>query len=417
VKKFLLLAVFIFILILSGTAEDFSTVYGSISEMFENPDPNTGLTAFPTLLIPLGGKYEGMGTAFTAVADDSSFLEANPSASSLLKYTELSLVHNNWIADSNLEGVIYTVRFNDLGIGFGGKFLYVPFTEYNSWGERVSRGYYSESIATANISYNFFSSYYFYGVSVGANLKAAYRHLPSQFYSGYEGLENQSTAMILGDFGILSRFNLLKFYASRSRNFSIGAVVKNLGPYAMQEPLPTEGTVGLAYSPIRPLTLSVDFNFPFSFKPEEFPAEEWNVASGMDVAFTDFFSVQGGFQIRGSNPRISLGSAIDLEKITLIINSTLDMTTQYSNADHFSVEAKFKLGDRGRAALQSKIDDLYTAGLEEYADGNFERALGYLRKLIELDPRYQPASELIEIITRAVNLQEEMESIQQVEEE
>ena len=48
-----------------------------------------------------------MGTAFTAVADDSSFLEANPSASSLLETTELSVTHNNWIADTSVEGVIY----------------------------------------------------------------------------------------------------------------------------------------------------------------------------------------------------------------------------------------------------------------------------------------------------------------------
>ena len=138
---------------------EYSNFYYNLSEAFSIfADPNTGLTIFPTLLIPLGGKYEGMGTAYTAVSQDSGYLESNPSASSILELSELSFIHHSWIADSNIEGVIYTVRYNDLGIGVGGKFLYIPFTEYNEWGVRESKGYISETIATLNISYNFFSN-------------------------------------------------------------------------------------------------------------------------------------------------------------------------------------------------------------------------------------------------------------------
>ena len=403
-------------------AEDFSSVYGNIGDLFQNPDQNTGLTVFPLLRIPLGGRYEGMGTAFTAVADDAGFLEANPSGSSGLAYTELSVLHNNWIADSNMEGVIYTVRFNDLGIGFGGKFLYVPFTEYNAWGERVSKGYYSESLATANISYNFFSSYYFYGLSVGTNLKVAYRNVPGVFYAPPEGATkeetkayNQSALAVMLDVGVLTRFNVLKFFASRKRNFSLGAVVKNMGPNAKEEPLPAEATFGIAYAPIRPLIVAFDFNFPFSFNKADFPAEEWNIATGIDIVFTDFFSVQSGFRIRGSNPRISLGSTVDLEKVTFVVNYTLDMTTQFNAFDKFSIEAKFNLGDRGRGELTAKIDDFYTASLEEYADGNLEKAMSFLEDVMLLDPDFQPATELYKIIQRAIVLQREMESIQQVE--
>ena len=100
---------------------DSADFYFRLSEAFSAyEDPNTGLTIFPTLLIPMGGKYEGMGTAYTAVAVDSGFLEANPSGSATLEQTELSLLHHSWIADSILEGVFYTMRDNDLGIGFGG---------------------------------------------------------------------------------------------------------------------------------------------------------------------------------------------------------------------------------------------------------------------------------------------------------
>ena len=99
-------------------------------------DPNTGLTAFPTLLIPMGGRFEAMGTAFTAVADDASYIESNPAGSASLTYTELSFYHNDWIADTNIESVTFTTRKHNLGIGAAGKFLYVPFTEYNTFGEK-----------------------------------------------------------------------------------------------------------------------------------------------------------------------------------------------------------------------------------------------------------------------------------------
>ena len=136
---------------------DGADFYSAWSNLMKNfADPNTGLTVFPTLLIPMGGKYEGMGTAYTAMAADGGFMESNPAASSRLARTELSFFHHAWIADSNLEGIIYTMRFNDLGIGLGGKFLYVPFTAYNEWGVAGAQDYISETVATANVSYDFF---------------------------------------------------------------------------------------------------------------------------------------------------------------------------------------------------------------------------------------------------------------------
>jgi hypothetical protein len=40
---------------------------------------------------------------------------------------------------------------------------------------RISKGYDSEAVATLNGSFNFFSGRYFSGVSLGANLKGAFR--------------------------------------------------------------------------------------------------------------------------------------------------------------------------------------------------------------------------------------------------
>ncbi|RKX80037.1 MAG: hypothetical protein DRP87_00950 [Spirochaetes bacterium] len=406
-KRFLYLT---FIFITSSLyGSDYSDYYGSMAEIISQPDPDTGLTVFPTLLIPMGGKLEGMGTAYTAVSKDFGFIESNPSASSVLKYTELTFSHNNWIADSRMEGVVYTVRFNDLGIGAAGKFLYVPFTEYDTWGERVSKGYYSETIATMNISYNFFPTYYFYGVAVGANLKFAYRNIPASIYP------DQSAIAFMTDIGALTRFNFAKPFVSRSKNFSVGAVIKNLGPYVLQEPLPTEVTVGIAYSPIRPVTAAVDLNLPVTFNTN-YPAENWNIVAGTDIVFTDFFSVQGGFRYRGSNPGISLGATVDLQKMSFIVNYTMDLTTQFGVLDRFSLAARLKIGDRGRAALQARVDELYITALEEYANGNLEEAITYLEKALEIDPRFIPAAELLRVLQQTISLHREMEDIQKIEE-
>ncbi len=411
--------VFLILVLLFGrlSAADLADFYSGFSSFGSSTfvsDKNTGLTIFPILLIPTGGLYEGMGTAFTAVASDASYIEANPAGSSTLPYTEVALNHNNWIADSNIEGVIYTTRFNNLGIGFGGKFLYVPFIGYNRWGEELSSSYYTESVATANISYNFFSSYYFYGLSLGANIKAAYRSIPAAVSKDHAA-DNQSVLTLMTDLGFLTRFNFAKFYASRDRNFSFGGVVKNIGINALGEPLPSVATAGIAYSPIRPLVVSFDFNYPFSFTTPRDQWEKWNIASGMNLVLTDFFSIHSGFSYRGSNPRFTIGSGITLQKFSITANYTLDMTTQLTSLDKFTVQIKLNLGDKGRGGEAQKVDDYYISGLKEYAKGNYARALKFWEAALEIDPTFQPAAENIAVAKNAIDLQKKMEAINQVE--
>ncbi len=395
-------------------ALDIASFYSGVADNAEAfADPNTGLTVFPMLLVPVGGRYEGMGTAFTAVSDDSSFLEANPSASSLLNYTELSVLHNNWIADTSIEGLVYTVRFNELGIGFGGKFLYVPFTGYDTWGAREVGAYYSESLATINISYNFFSGYRFYGLAVGTNVKFAYRSVPNVLVPA--GYESQSAIAALLDIGALTRFNFLKFYPARSKNFSVGLVIKNLGPRVQSENLPTRLTAGIAYSPLRPVTLSYDLDLPLHFGLDAAGLvrtwESLSMAGGIEVVLTDFFSMQGGFNYRGANPRISLGAAVDLPGVSLTVNYTLDMTTTFEPFDRFSIEARLNLGDRGRMAARAKVDELYLAGIEAFADGNLDEAIRLWREALAIDPSFTPAQAFLE---RAIIQRENREKLESV---
>ena len=368
-----------------------------------------GLTAFPTLEIPVGGEYEALATAYTAGARDVSYFEANPAASADLAVSELALFHNDLIADTSMEAIGYTTRFEDFGIGFAAKSLFVPFTAYDGFGVQRSTGRYNEIVLGANVAYNFFDSFYYSGLGVGMNAKVAYRSIPAIVASG----QNALGAMV--DIGLLTRFDVLKGYASRERNAAIGLVLKNLGPDVAGEPLPTEAVAGIAFSPLRPVMITTDVIAPFHVLFSQ-PTESLGVAAGFVVAATEFFSVRGGFLLRNGNPRVSIGAGVDLERVTLTANYTLDMTTQLGALDRFSIQAGFSFGDRGRAKREARVRELYLDSLEAFASGDLERTILLAGQAAELDPSFQPATETVALAERMLALQRGIEAIRTNEE-
>jgi len=259
-----------------------------------------------------------------------------------------------------------------------------------------------------NVSYNFLSNYYFSGVAVGANVKVAYRNIPD---IASLSVYNQSALAVMGDIGAQTSFNLLKFYNSQSRNFSVGLVVKNLGIETLSdEYLPQMATAGLAWTPLRPWTMALDFTYPFSF-PGQPPAEVWNLAFGTTVAMTSFLSVQGGVLMKADNPRISVGAALSLGTLALTMNYNLDLSGSLNPVDKFSVQARFDLGDSGRSARAQEADALYLQGVEEFANGNYEKALALWEEVLKLDPKYQPAADNIRTVKQTLALQDQTQTL------
>jgi tetratricopeptide (TPR) repeat protein len=395
--------------------------YGSLSDWLNDIygiDENAGLTAFPVLRIPTGGKSEAMAGTFTAVADDASFLEWNPAGSSMLSQSELAFFHNNWIADTKVEGAVFAYRIRNLGIAAGGKWLYTPFTEYNLFGERSSKGYYSEAVAALNCSYNFFSGYYFSGISLGMNLKGAFRFVPDysddmdRIIAG-SGV-SQSSAMAMADIGVLTRFDLLKPYISRDRNASAALTLRNLGPPAMADPLPTVITGALSYKPLRPLLLAFDYSVPLNLQdPGLSEAPYWS--AGVSVTVTDFLSMGAGFLSKAGNARIALGSVITMGKVALDVNYTLDLLTQLSPLNRVSLGVRFNLGDQGRKERAAQVDRLYLTGLAAYSRGSIEEARHYFEEALVLDPRFDPARESLEIIRRIGELEERINTLERLD--
>jgi len=417
-KTTVFLAVFmLFSPLLSLWADDSHDTYGNISDYLNNIygiDDNSGLTAFPILNIPMGGRSEGMAGAFSAVCDDVSFLEFNPAGSAVLEKSELAFFHNNWIADVKIEGIAYATRFGNLGIAAGAKWLYSPFTEYNYYGDRVSGGYYSEGVATLNVSYNFFSGYYFTGLSLGVNIKGAFRSMPD--YT--DNLDNvikgsgasQSTGMVMADVGMLTRFNFLKGYYSKENNSAIALVIRNLGPPAMDEPLPTVANAAFSYKPIRPLTIGLDFLLPINIIDFSLSESPYG-ALGLTVNVTNFLSMRAGVMVKPGSSRITVGSAVSMNKIAFDINYTLDLLTQLQPLNRISLAVRFDLGDGGRKALSAKVDELYLLGLDAYSKGKLNEAKECWEEALKLNPKYDPARESLDMLEKREDLKQKIEDL------
>lgn len=411
-------------------ALDLTDVFHTLSDPFYNMvDPNEGLTSFPSLNISCGGREESLGSAFTGLSDDIGFFDSNPAGSCLLKKGEVAAFHNSWIADSNMETLAWADRFNDLGLGLKLKCFYVPFTEYNYFGERVSANYYSETTACANISYNFFHGYYFKGLAVGANVKAAWRSVPD--YTNNEddsiikgsGL-SQSALALMADFGVMVSFDAFKNFDSRDPNLRIGASLLNLGvamtgfgsqgSFGLDDPLPTAAAVGASYRLFKKLAFCADFRQPLNLQNLA-KSGRWSAGIGIDVNVTDFLEFMAGFRLKGANPRFSLGTEFKIKRFIFDINYTFDLTSSMNPVNHFSLSARVALGDHGRKQRQERCDDLYTKGLDEYAKGNEAAAVEYWQAALKEDKAWTPAKRWIDTVNNSRKLYERVLDIQSLD--
>lgn len=429
-KKRSLLTFIILLAASAASALDLTDVYHSLGSAFSSfIDPNEGMTGFRSLEVPCGGREESLGSAFTGLADDICFFDSNPAGSCLLQKGEVALFHNSWIADSNMETLAWADRFGDLGLGAKLKCFYVPFTEYNYFGDRVAGNYYSETVACLNASYNFFHGYYFKGLAVGGNLKAAWRSVPD--YTNNEtnaiisgsGLE-QSALAVMADVGALVSFDVFKNFASREPNFRIGASFMNLGAafcgfgsdkgLQFDDPLPAAACAGVSYRPFKKLKIALDFRQPLNFKDFS-KSGLWSAGAGVEVLVTDFLEFMAGFRLKGGNPRISLGTEFKIKKFIFDLNYTFDLTSSINPINHFSLSARVALGDHGRKIRRDRCDALYTQGLDEYTRGNYDAAVECWKAALKEDKSFTPAKKWIETVQGSQRLYNRVLEIQSLD--
>jgi len=419
------------------SGEDYGSITDYLDDLF-GIDENAGLTSFPILNVPMGGRAEGMATAFSAVADDASFIEWNPAASALLDHSEAAFFHNNWIADTKVEGAVFSNRSGSLGTAFGAKCLYVPFSEYNWFGTRVSNGYYAEGLGILNAAYSFFSSYNFPGVALGVSLKGGFRYVPDYTNAANESTETETPVIsgsgasqqalnIMADLGMLTRFNFLKTYPSRDKNASLAVVLRNIGVSdgfnwwsdeweAVGDALPTAAVAAASWRPLRPVLLSFDLSFPVNLYNLDW-SEKPYWAAGFQVAVTGFLSLRGGFLAKSGNTRATMGCTVAMNTITFDANYTLDLLTQFRSLNRVSVGVRVNLGDGGRSARAKKIDALYLDGLDSYAAGNDTAARSLWEELLDIEKDHKGARAGLDAIEGYSQVADRIRFIQEQEQE
>ena len=419
------------LLFLSGkvAASPLTDTGSTVGDLFAGmTDPNEGTTSFRSLLIPFGGRTESLGNAYTGLCDDISYLRFNPAAGSIQKETQVALFHNSWIADSKLESLAFTTRLKNVPhFSYGGYIscFYLPFTEYNFFGDRVAGSYYTESIAAINASYNLLAGYDFKGLAVGATVKAGWRGMPDYTDNETGAIISgsgfaQSSLAIMADVGIMMQFNFLKFYSSRDPNVRIGVSAQNLGvaltgfgnELKQDDPLPTTVAAGISVKLIKPITVSADIVQPFNLSdPDSYLIPYFN--SGVSIQFASFVSLLAGFSLKGANPRMSTGFEFEVAKIRLNMNYTLDLTTSLAPLNRISLSAKILLGDKGRSITDAKVDEYYQLGLKYYADAKWEDAILVWEEAVKLNKRFDPAIQGIQSARYQIEMFEKIkESLQ-----
>jgi tetratricopeptide (TPR) repeat protein len=196
-----------------------------------------------------------------------------------------------------------------------------------------------------------------------------------------------------------------------------GAAVTGFGSASgitLDDPLPTRLSAGISYRIFKPLTLTVDFRQPLNLSNLS-ESEQWSAGTGAIVQVTDFFAVLGGFLIQGANPRISLGSEFDLNKVRMNVNYTFDLTSSVNPVNHISLSAKINFGDRGRQKKSDEVDEYYQQGLAYYADGRLEKAVEEWKKALAIDKRFDPAIEGIKTAETSLQLYQRILEIQSLE--
>ncbi len=398
----------------------------SLSDIFyANQDNNEGQTSFRSLNIPSGGRAESLGGAFTGVCDDISFFDYNPAASCIQKQTQAAVFHNSWIADSAMETLAYTTRFDNLGLGAQIKCFYVPFSEYNLYGTKLSGSYYSETSAAFNISYNFLAGYYFKGIATGLTVRNSWRSIPDYADNRTDtiikgsGL-SQSAYALMADSGIILQFNAAKFYRDQSPNLKIGFAATNIG-YSMtgfgqtiikDDPLPAKLSAGLSYKPLSFVLFSIEAKHPFNLYDLSQQFKNY-YGAGCEVIITQFFSIETGFALQGANPRISLGSEFEVKKVKMSLNYTFDLTSSFNPVNHISLCAKLLLGDKGRGLKTQMAQEHYLKGLELYATGteeNVKKAVEEWKESLKYDKNFDPAKQALQVSQQIINALHDIKS-------
>jgi hypothetical protein len=338
--------------------------------------PYTGEAGPPMLKLVYGSRALSLGGAYTGVANDVYYMDANPAGGDPGRVLKVSFIHQEWIADANYEAVRLSKGFNKrFFIGLGFTYLYLPFTYYDDYGYAAGDYTISQCMGTLNAGYVFDK----YNIAVGANLKAFYSYVPEALYAG------QSYLLFAGDVGVIARTNLLKTFIGPEPSLSVGVTVKNLGYSAVMEKLPTEVHVGASYRVMRNLLVTGEVVLPL-YEPVY-----GGVGVEFDVAKT--FFLQGGVQL-SENPMGGVGFGYRRKDFNIYASYTPSLAFR----NMMSVSVEFTFGSTVGAEREREVHRLIVEALDAFREAKYEKAMELAQMVLDLDPGNRRAKLLKKVI-------------------
>src|SRR5665213_1078080 len=295
--------IFIFLVLATAFVPRLGHAYGA-----------AGTVAAPYLELPMGGRGEGMGEAFTAIADDVNAIYYNPAGLTSLNSAQLELMHIDSFGGVQYENVAIAVPSDLLGVDVWGTFALsytlvgidntprtqvVPGTEgkTDTFDQNYANlGYmYTAGASVVTLSYAWQATQLF---SLGATIKAI-----------NEKIDTAQGWGVAADIGLMTK-------PSSFQGVSAGMMLENVG--TSPEPdssLPTDLRMGLGYDWDGPFTglakldkMLFDVDLISPVVPVD---QEWQLNLG-DEYTHDFGNSFGTLRIGYRFPQPSLGAAAGL---------------------------------------------------------------------------------------------------------
>lgn len=274
-----------------------------------SPFEKVGTYSAQFLKVGVSARATGMGSAFTAVADDASALYWNPAGLVELERTEVTMNSVSWPADIDLYfvGTVFRTPYLPGTFGISARALtmdpQIVRTIYRPLG---TNRYFDAGSQSYGLSY---ATYFTDRFSAG--FTAHFLHM---------GLAERSVESLSFDFGLLYRIGI--------RGMTLGMMVQSLGSEFTYDErsskLPTVFKVGLAMDLLRlgssVLTASSGFSHPSD------NAERMNV--GFEYSYNQFFFVRGGYNINYDSQGMAWGVGFKIDS-----SQTSDIRFDYSWQD------------------------------------------------------------------------------------
>lgn len=326
------MTVFLISLLALGTVYAQNTTVGSSGAQF--------------LKIGVGSRYQGMGEASVAIANDVYAMYWNPAGLVEIQNGAVGFTNVNWLLDIDLNYVAFAHYFEDIGVfGISASILSMDEMEITTFEQQTGTGeFYS-------------ASSYAIGATFARQLTSRFAFGGSIKYVG-ERIHNLRSSAIALDFGTLlyvgynslrmgmSISNMgpnLEFSGSdldfgyddlqgRGNNSDIPATLKAT-PYS----LPMMFRVGVAYDftlgPQSILTMSGEAKHPNDNIQQG--------AIGAEIAFQEKYFLRGGYKMNYEEERLSFGGGM---MANLTKNTILQIDYAWQDFGRLSSTQKFSVG-------------------------------------------------------------------------